>query len=102
MRLLLLLLFFLTDSLALINTSFAFTRLPPSAQTTFLSRSAPRYLRPSGSVLSRLMSTSPDYDYVVLGGGSGGIASARRAAAHGAKVALVEKGALGVSKQSLR
>ncbi|GMI35853.1 hypothetical protein TeGR_g7055 [Tetraparma gracilis] len=41
------------------------------------------------------MSTSPDYDYVVLGGGSGGIASARRAAAHGAKVALVEKGALG-------
>ncbi len=30
------------------------------------------------------------YDYLVIGGGSGGIASARRAAAHGAKVALVE------------
>jgi len=28
------------------------------------------------------------YDLVVIGGGSGGVASARRAAAHGAKVAL--------------
>lgn len=34
-------------------------------------------------------------DYLVLGGGSGGLASARRAAAHGAKVALVERGRLG-------
>ena len=30
------------------------------------------------------------YDYLVLGGGSGGIASARRAAKYGAKVGLVE------------
>lgn len=30
------------------------------------------------------------YDYLVLGGGSGGIASARRAASYGAKVAIVE------------
>jgi glutathione reductase (NADPH) len=35
------------------------------------------------------------FDYVVLGGGSGGLASARRAARHGAKVALVEAGDLG-------
>ena len=28
-----------------------------------------------------------DYDYLVIGGGSGGIASAKRAASHGAKVA---------------
>lgn len=35
------------------------------------------------------------YDYVVIGGGSGGLASARRAAAHGAKVALIEGGRLG-------
>lgn len=35
------------------------------------------------------------FDYLVLGGGSGGIASARRAAAHGAKVGLVESGRLG-------
>jgi glutathione reductase (NADPH) len=33
---------------------------------------------------------SRDYDYLVVGGGSGGLASARRAAAHGAKVAIVE------------
>lgn len=36
-----------------------------------------------------------DYDYFVIGGGSGGIASARRAATYGAKVAVVEKGRLG-------
>lgn len=35
------------------------------------------------------------YDYLVIGGGSGGIASARRAASYGAKVLLVEEGSLG-------
>ncbi len=39
--------------------------------------------------------TARDYDYVVIGAGSGGLASARRAARHGAKVALVGAGALG-------
>jgi len=36
-----------------------------------------------------------EFDYIVIGGGSGGIASARRAAAHGAKVLLIEKNRLG-------
>jgi len=35
------------------------------------------------------------YDYIVIGGGSGGIASARRAAERGARVLLIEKGRLG-------
>lgn len=35
------------------------------------------------------------FDYIVIGGGSGGIASARRAALYGAKVALVERSRLG-------
>lgn len=35
------------------------------------------------------------YDYIVVGGGSGGIASANRAANHGAKVLLVEAKELG-------
>jgi len=35
------------------------------------------------------------FDYLVVGGGSGGIASARRAAAHGAKVAVIERARLG-------
>jgi len=34
-------------------------------------------------------------DYLVIGGGSGGLASARRAAEYGARVALVEAGELG-------
>ncbi|OJF91908.1 glutathione-disulfide reductase [Alkalibacterium sp. 20] len=36
-----------------------------------------------------------DYDYLVIGGGSGGIASANRAAMHGARVALIEEDQLG-------
>ena len=36
-----------------------------------------------------------DFDLIVIGGGSGGIAAARRAAEYGARVALVEAGRLG-------
>lgn len=35
------------------------------------------------------------YDYIVIGGGSGGIASANRAGMHGAKVLLIEAGEIG-------
>lgn len=35
------------------------------------------------------------YDYLVIGGGSGGLASARRAASHGARVVVVDGGRLG-------
>ena len=35
------------------------------------------------------------FDYLVIGAGSGGLASARRAASHGARVALIEAAALG-------
>src|SRR5215475_16044397 len=35
------------------------------------------------------------FDYVVIGAGSGGLASAQRAAEYGAKVAIVESGRLG-------
>jgi glutathione reductase (NADPH) len=41
------------------------------------------------------MTLAKKYDYVVIGGGSGGIASARRAASYGAKVLLIEGGRLG-------
>jgi len=34
---------------------------------------------------------SDSYEYIVIGGGSGGMASARRAASHGAKVLVIEK-----------
>lgn len=35
------------------------------------------------------------FDYIVIGGGSGGIATANRAAQYGAKVAVVEQNQLG-------
>uniref|UniRef100_A0A8D2JHS7 Glutathione reductase n=2 Tax=Varanus komodoensis TaxID=61221 RepID=A0A8D2JHS7_VARKO len=40
-------------------------------------------------------SSAAAFDYLVLGGGSGGLASARRAAEFGARVAVVERGPLG-------
>jgi len=43
---------------------------------------------------SRVSSMS-EWDYVVIGGGSGGMASARRASKYGAKVALIDPGPLG-------
>ncbi|EDO15143.1 hypothetical protein Kpol_397p2 [Vanderwaltozyma polyspora DSM 70294] len=53
----------------------------------------------SSSILKyniRTMSSMKEYDYVVIGGGSGGTASARRAASYGAKVLLIEgRGKLG-------
>ena len=36
-----------------------------------------------------------EFDYLVIGGGSGGIASARRAAAYGARVGLIEAASMG-------
>ncbi|MDH3282184.1 MAG: glutathione-disulfide reductase [Gammaproteobacteria bacterium] len=36
-----------------------------------------------------------EFDFIVIGGGSGGIAAARRAAAHGARTALIEAGPIG-------
>jgi len=36
-----------------------------------------------------------NYDFLVIGGGSGGLAAAKRAAAHGAKTALIERDRLG-------
>lgn len=41
------------------------------------------------------MTRTKDYDYLVIGGGSGGIASANRAGMHGARVALIEEHNLG-------
>ena len=47
------------------------------------------------TVTSSTTPSSNEYDYLVLGGGSGGIASAKRAAGYGKKVAIVERARLG-------
>ncbi|DAZ99275.1 TPA: LOW QUALITY PROTEIN: hypothetical protein N0F65_005443 [Lagenidium giganteum] len=46
--------------------------------------------QPSTDTMSAALAKA--YDYIVIGGGSGGVASARRAATYGAKVLLVERG----------
>jgi glutathione reductase (NADPH) len=40
--------------------------------------------------LKKMAPIKKEYDYVVIGGGSGGMAAARRAASYGAKVAIIE------------
>src|SRR5436190_16197726 len=39
--------------------------------------------------------SAQDYDFLVIGGGSGGLAAAKRAAGHGAKSAVIERDRLG-------
>jgi len=42
-----------------------------------------------------MSASAGDYDLIVIGAGSGGVAAARRAAAHGARVLVVEEGRVG-------
>ncbi|KAJ0412327.1 hypothetical protein ATCC90586_009517 [Pythium insidiosum] len=51
--------------------------------------------RPSAIAARSFASAAPEYDYVVIGAGSGGMASSRRAASYGARVAVVEQARLG-------
>lgn len=55
----------------------------------------PSFLRGEPSRMASTEQNDFDFDYLVIGAGSGGIASARRAASYGAKVAVVEKARLG-------
>ena len=82
----------------------AFAKLATKSKNRTCSKIRPAslaFLR--GGVGSRSFSTASseedvtayDFDYFVIGAGSGGIASARRAASYGAKVAVVEKDNLG-------
>lgn len=55
-----------------------------------------RLFHGSSPAAAAAIATGDHFDYLVLGAGSGGMASARRAAdLYGAKVAIVESGALG-------
>jgi glutathione reductase (NADPH) len=74
----------------------AFANLRASAPTGHL-KIRPSFFRRSASTLSMSSAGDDEYDfdYLVIGAGSGGIASARRAATYGAKVGVIEKGRLG-------
>ncbi|XP_062600688.1 glutathione reductase, mitochondrial-like [Saccostrea cucullata] len=52
-------------------------------------------MRVSLRLLSRMPPVLKKFDYLVIGGGSGGIASARRAAEFGVKVGLIEEARMG-------
>ena len=52
-----------------------------------------------GGVVVLADASELEYDYLVIGGGSGGIASARRAAAHGAKVCVFERARLAADEE---
>lgn len=55
----------------------------------------PSFLRGARNTASDDNNERRDFDLLVIGAGSGGIASARRAASYGAKVAVVEMGRIG-------
>lgn len=55
----------------------------------------PRRAAAMAQLRASSFSSATTFDYLVLGGGSGGLASARRAAQLGARAAVVEKGRLG-------
>jgi pyruvate/2-oxoglutarate dehydrogenase complex dihydrolipoamide dehydrogenase (E3) component len=52
-------------------------------------------IRALRNFLRHLSQTSSSYDLICVGGGSGGLAAARRAAQLNAKVAVIESGRLG-------
>ena len=53
------------------------------------------------SILAAVNRNCTHFDYLVIGGGSGGISSAKRAASHGAKVGLIEFKPLGGTCKAL-
>eukprot|EP00965_Chrysotila_dentata_P022789 755363-Pleurochrysis_carterae.AAC.3 len=62
-----------------------------SRPAVFAPLTAPR----AGRLVAEADGEVTEFDYLVIGGGSGGIASARRAASHGAKAAVIERARLG-------
>jgi heterodisulfide reductase subunit A-like polyferredoxin len=74
------------------------SKQPPASRggmaTRTISFLRPTFLRMSSTSASN-DSSEYDFDYFVIGAGSGGIASARRAATYGAKVAVAEYQRLG-------
>lgn len=79
----------------------AFMNVQPSSAFAFSTNTLirPAFRGTGGSYLSMSSEANSDgeydFDYLVIGAGSGGIASARRAATYGAKVGIVEKARLG-------
>jgi Pyridine nucleotide-disulphide oxidoreductase len=78
-------------------SSMTFQRLNSAASTsTIRHRIRPAFTTSlSPAVPANTLDEDCEFEFLVIGGGSGGIASARRAASYGAKVALVEQGRLG-------
>eukprot|EP00966_Prymnesium_polylepis_P079819 1849865-Prymnesium_polylepis.1 len=71
------------------------SRLSPFHRSAALiAAAAPAIIGASATASRRTLACSgaEHYDYLVIGGGSGGVASARRAAMYGKRVALVERG----------
>ncbi|KJH48271.1 glutathione-disulfide reductase [Dictyocaulus viviparus] len=65
------------------------------AKASDLSGISRKYREDAKALNRRLMTTTREFDYLVIGGGSGGIASARRAREFGVSVGLIENGRLG-------
>ena len=78
------------------NEALTFDTNPCSPESKHLLE---KLIRHSQSMYRRFFSTMApvvkNFDYLVIGGGSGGLASARRAAEFGVKAAIIEHARLG-------
>ncbi|KAJ7335866.1 hypothetical protein JRQ81_013807 [Phrynocephalus forsythii] len=70
-------------------------RVPWAARARLLPLAAAAAAAAMAQLRASSSSSATAFDYLVLGGGSGGLASARRAAELGARAAVVEEGRLG-------
>ena len=86
-------LFSLHASLLVVSMHAAHAFLRPAG--THSAAAAARSISAAAAGRLRMSEGGNHYDYLVIGGGSGGLASARRAAGYGAKVAVVERARLG-------
>mmetsp|Transcript_26010 Transcript_26010/g.71638 ORF Transcript_26010/g.71638 Transcript_26010/m.71638 type:complete len:581 (+) Transcript_26010:146-1888(+) len=72
------------------------SQLPKTAKSSRRTLLRPTFLTTTSTINEfSTNETEYDFDYFVIGAGSGGIASARRASAYGKRVALVESGRIG-------
>ena len=89
-------------SLVVENKYCVTTSILNSLTTNYTARTYSHFIVSEGEKTNMAETFAKVYDYLVIGGGSGGLASARRAASYGVKTAVIEHGPLGGTCVSIK